>query len=113
MTEIDVTIILPTSSRDWPLYVLLNDMEFFGYTVPAGFVTDGATVPRIAWAMLPPVHEYFPSAVLHDWMIETGYPRKLSDRVFRDSMISLGVNKYRARLMYAAVRSYAKVFRLK
>ena len=113
MKEIDVTIILPANSRDWPLYVLLNDLEFFGYVVPKGFVSDGATVPRIAWALLPPVHEYFPSAVLHDWMIEQGFPRKLSDQVFRDSMIELGVNKYRARIMYAAVRSYATIFRLK
>jgi hypothetical protein len=113
MKEINVTIILPRSSTTWPQYRLLEDMEFFGYTVPKGFITDGATVPRAAWALLPPVHEYFPSAVLHDWLIEMDYPRKQADQVFRDSMIELGVNKYRARIMYAAVRAYAIVFRKK
>lgn len=105
--EINVKVIVPKNSKDKVKYVLLDDLEFFGYTIPAGFCTDGATVPRLFWALLPPVHEYFPSAILHDYLLYIGKTSKDTDRIFRDSMIEFGVNKYRAKIMYFAVRAAA------
>jgi hypothetical protein len=37
-------------------------------TVPAGFQTDLASVPRLFWALLPPQGAYERAAVLHDWL---------------------------------------------
>jgi len=108
MTEVKVSILLPKNSKGKPRYRLLEELTLFGHTVPAGFVSDGATVPRVFWSLLPPVHEYFPSAVLHDWLLYTGYPRKEADQIFRNTMIWIGVNPWRARIMYAAVRLFAK-----
>ena len=36
--------------------------------VPAGFVSDLASVPRIFWPFLPPDGDYSQAAVLHDWL---------------------------------------------
>ncbi len=35
--------------------ILLEPLTWRGITVPTGFMTDGASVPRILWAWLPPV----------------------------------------------------------
>ena len=35
-------------------------------TVPAGFDTDGASVPRVFWSVLDPFGPYFKAAVIHD-----------------------------------------------
>ncbi len=39
-------------------------------TVPEGFTTDLASVPRLFWSLLPPTGVYERSAVLHDWLCE-------------------------------------------
>lgn len=36
-------------------------------TIPGGFETDLASVPRLFWALLPPHGVYERAAVLHDW----------------------------------------------
>ncbi len=36
-------------------------------TIPGGFTTDLATVPRLFWALLPPTGVYEDAAVVHDW----------------------------------------------
>lgn len=39
------------------------------YTVPAGFFSDGASVPRFLWALYPAFGEaYEPAAWLHDYL---------------------------------------------
>jgi hypothetical protein len=40
--------------------------------VPAGFLTDFASIPRFLWPILPPTGPYGPAAVLHDFMYRTG-----------------------------------------
>lgn len=37
-------------------------------TIPGGFDTDLASVPRLFWALIPPHGAYERSAVLHDWL---------------------------------------------
>ena len=62
------------------------------WTVPAGYRTDLATVPRIFWWAIPPTGAYEIAAVLHDWMITDGIAAGLvnsreADAVFRDDDI--------------------------
>ena len=103
-------------------------------TVPAGVVTDGATVSRwlvvlgiifvllahslTAWlylpgllliltpALFPRVGLYFEAAVVHDYLLDRGVNRKLADCKFKQMLIKCGVKKWRANLMYAAVMAY-------
>src|SRR4051812_48133804 len=36
--------------------------------VPAGFITDFASIPEILWNILPPTGSYGKAAVIHDWL---------------------------------------------
>lgn len=93
------------------LWQLVDDFGFWStrtnsiYTVPAGFVTDFASVPRVPlvyWLMNDRGQR---AAVIHDFLCRTGVvPRPVADRIFRDALVVEGVSKWRAALMYAAVR---------
>lgn len=75
------------------------------YTVPAGFVTDFASVPRGLWNILPPFGRYSRAAVLHDWMYHTGIVnRARADRIFLEGMAALGVSWAKRWAMYFGVR---------
>lgn len=79
------------------------------FLVPHGFVTDFASVPRLAWSILPPHGRYAKASVLHDNFYATGkVPRKEADRIFLEAMLVLGVNKRTAKLIYYAVRWFGK-----
>ena len=75
--------------------------------VPAGFMTDFASVPRLLWAILPRWGKYGNAAVIHDYCYwEQSRSRKESDRIFREAMDVLKVPAFTARLMYRAVRLF-------
>lgn len=74
--------------------------------VGAGYSTDGASIPRIAWRLVGnPWEEYLAAAIVHDVLYETEhFERELADRCFVDLMEWLGVAAWRRGLMYRAVR---------
>lgn len=49
--------------------------------VETGFITDGATIPRFLWWLLPPVEEYTQCTTLHDKLCTTYYIIELRDGV--------------------------------
>lgn len=90
-------------------FILVEDLIYQGntdtFTVPAGFITDFASVPRILWNLFPPYGKYTKAAVLHDYFyIVQTISRKDADGLFRRTMRELGVGKVRRWLMWAAVR---------
>jgi len=93
--------------------------------VPAGFVTDFASVPRVLWTFLPSWGRYGKGAVLHDylyqflyWMLEQPQyeslfdhfsyarknPRKFADDIFYEAMLVGGTKPWKAWIMYRGVR---------
>lgn len=103
------------------LWVLLEDLKFDKETVPAGFVTDGASAPNIAASVCPPMGFAGASAaVLHDWYYSkdsgiSNISRKQADKIFYDTMRAAGVSWGRAQAIYWAVRaggssSFKKMF---
>lgn len=97
--------------KAWGTFVLLEPIEFAVdgelFTVPAGFMTDFASVPRMLWWLYPSRgRRYELAAVIHDWLYSTaaGLDRARSDRVFRVAMLALGVPAFRAAILWAAVR---------
>jgi len=73
--------------------------------ISTGFVTDLASTPKPLWSILPPFGRYLPSAILHDFLYMTKvFSRKKADKIFYEGMIILGVPKWKAKLMYYAVR---------
>lgn len=78
-------------------------------TVPDGFHTDLASVPKALWAIFPPFGHHTKAAVLHDYLYHTtSLPRKTCDGLFLEAMADQGVSKTRRYLMYWAVRVFGK-----
>lgn len=74
-------------------------------TVPTGFETDFASVPRwpLTFALLGSYGHA--AAVIHDWLYTTGeLSRADADRVFHDALRSSGIARWRAYLMFYGVR---------
>lgn len=79
--------------------------------VPVGFITDFASIPRIARMIIPKLGLWNKAAVVHDYLYRHDYPgrwftRREADIVFRDAMRDLGVAKWKIRVMYRAVRMF-------
>ena len=76
-------------------------------TVPVGFETDFASVPRIAWRICPPVAgAHAEPAVLHDYLCETSNDQPAADKLFLEAMKVNGVGWLKRMLMFQAVRAY-------
>jgi hypothetical protein len=77
-------------------------------TVPAGFSTDLATVPRWLWWLFPPFEpQYAAAAVLHDFLLSwVGFDKMTAHALFFDALKILGVDRWRALAMFAGVVAY-------
>lgn len=87
-----------------PLTVLV---DYCLITVPEGFETDFASVPRLFWNIIPPTGKYARAAVVHDFLYTNhSFDRKKCDRIFYLLMREDGVNWFTANAMWAAVRAF-------
>lgn len=82
-------------------------------TVPGGFDTDGASVPRPLWPLV--LSPYDPrairAAVIHDFMYRFGaWPRAQADDVLLAYMRADGVPAFTARVVWAAVRLFGWLY---
>jgi hypothetical protein len=93
-------------------YVLLEGFEYHVgeypsdevIMVPAGFVTDFASFPRILWPIFPPNGKYGKAAVIHDYCYKTAcYSKSRSDKIFLEGMEVLGVVEWKRKLIYNGV----------
>lgn len=77
-------------------------------TVPVGFITDFASIPRIARPIIgSPTGEYGKAAVVHDFLYaEQTRSRLECDRIFLEAMVVLKVAPWKRRTMYTAVRMF-------
>jgi hypothetical protein len=78
-------------------------------TVPTGFQTDGASVPRIFWSIFQPYGKYFPAAIIHDYLYSRysnrlSIDRKTADLIFKEAMFNLGIGWVTRETIYRAVR---------
>jgi len=75
--------------------------------VPAGFVTDFASVPFIFWSLLPPWGKYGKAAIIHDFCYQSHCRcRAMSDYIFKEAMGILNVPKWKIFVMYWFVRIF-------
>ena len=78
-------------------------------SVPAGTVTDLATVPRLLWAIFPPHGRYAKAAIVHDYLYEQAIGSKpYADRTFLEAMEVLGVSRLTRMVMYWTVRLFGR-----
>jgi len=76
--------------------------------VPAGYITDFASIPRVFWPIVSPVDEYAKAAVIHDWLHVRGYfSRTTTDDIFNEAMKVLNVPDWKRRIVYNAVKYFS------
>jgi len=78
--------------------------------VHAGFVTDGASIPRFFWRFIgTPFGPYRDAAVVHDDLYNKAGQHKLTrkecDEIFYLLMLEIGIRKYTAWMMHKGVRA--------
>lgn len=76
------------------------------YTIPSGFHTDFASIPRILWTIVGhPAGKYAQAAVLHDYLYKIGaLDRKQADLLFLEAMEVLKVRYSQRYALYWGVR---------
>jgi hypothetical protein len=80
------------------------------FTVPPGFETDFASVPKVFTWLIPRYGVYTKAAILHDYLCATKpVNRSDADGIFRRAMRELGVSFLRRWIMWAAVRAGGKL----
>ncbi len=100
---------------------LQSDLVFYSdkfgeIIIPAGFHSDGASVPKFLWNIFPPFGKYLYSAIIHDYFCVLGAIKKptLNSKeaalLFLESMTHGKVGYLKSRLMFSAVRLFGPKF---
>lgn len=92
--------------REDGTWKLLRNFTLGDISVPADFVFDGASVPRLLWPYADQEGPAFGAAVIHDYEYST-HPgtRKEADDRFFDNLRRYGIRRSKAWVMWFAVRS--------
>jgi hypothetical protein len=102
--------VTPIDAKRWRLLepiCYIGDVDKF--LVPEGYVTDFASVPRIAVWLVPSYGRYTPAAILHDYLLTDALKSGRvtsndADGLFRRAMRELGVPAVKRWLMWTGVR---------
>lgn len=102
---------------DWDYYYLTCNLDWRqskntaalpqAVSVPKGFVTDLASIPRIFWTILPRQAEYSYPAILHDYLYwEQTCTKAQADDVLEAAMEDMSVGAINSSAILFAVRSF-------
>ena len=92
-------------------YVKIKVHEF---CIPKGYTYDGATISKFFYIIIGSKTDntFLIGALIHDVLCENhsyiNNDRNLSSRVFRALLITGGVSKFKAQIMYIAVDTFQK-----
>lgn len=87
--------------------VYKSDSQLDAITVPEGFITDFASVPRIPLVYLIMNDVGQEAAVIHDYLYRfKSLPRNEADAILCEALTDLGVSKWRRTAMWLAVRAF-------
>lgn len=110
-------------SRDGESWTLGEAVTYVGkygtYLVPAGYITDFASVPRLLWWFTPRSGPWNKAAIVHDWLITNGLLGEIDitsirvDAEFREALKACDVSWVRRWLMWAGVRWAAVTSRVR
>lgn len=76
-------------------------------SIPIGFETDFASIPRFLWPIISPIDDHGKAAVVHDYLYFKGiYTRKRSDLIYKEALEVLNVNQGKIYIMYYLVRVF-------
>ena|GEM_PF-719504 len=109
------------------LWALQRPMSYYAgenrdeeIVVPAGFVTDLASIPRLVWSFYPPDGPWVKAAIIHDFLYDTQgdgrwnsttgvsraepYSRAESDGILLEGMAERSVGRWERFVIWASVR---------
>ncbi len=102
----------PFNDRAW---MLKDEMHYtigtsgVTVTIPKGFVTDFASIPRAFWLWIPPTGSYSRAAVVHDWLYWVQVcNREQSDKLLLLAMVESEVSVATRFTIYNAVRFFGE-----
>lgn len=101
----DKLILTPLKKNN---FLVVQDIVMQGIKIPAGFVTNGANIPRLFWCIIPPFKpKYLRAVVLHDYLCDKEQ-YKLADILFKKELLSVE-NSLKTKIMVMAVKLYHKI----
>jgi hypothetical protein len=84
---------------------LVYQGKYDSFTIPKGFETDFASVPRLFRWLVPTSGEYTKAAVVHDFLWRTNpADKRVADNIFRRMLRELEVPVLRRYVMWGTVR---------
>lgn len=90
------------SKHSWRL---VEDWKTPFFTIGAGFVSDGASIPRILWMFSHPAAEFFEASVFHDYCYKLAIENKaFADDNFCKIALTFGADAWKVKLAGLAVR---------
>lgn len=99
------------------LNVVLKDKEknkTYKFEIPAYYYYDGATINRLFWRIIGPNtdNSFMIAALIHDWCCSqkdcVDNDRNFSSKVFKSLLLTGGVSKLKAQIMYLAVDNFQR-----
>lgn len=93
------------------VYRLLEGIEYMALSIPIGFESDGASVPRFFWRLVFPPGDSraLYAAFVHDYVYRThprGWTKANADKIFEHLLICGGIPRWRAKLAYWGVKFF-------
>lgn len=96
-------------------FKLVEEYIYGDIKIPAGYNTDGASIPRIFWSFYPPFKsEYFSACLIHDYLCSRAIHSKSysealikyleADRIFLEVLKELNVSKKTQFIFYNFVK---------
>jgi hypothetical protein len=112
MSHFQTALVAEAVDGGWRLHaplVYYSDVLGRTVTVPAGYCTDLASVPRIFRWIVPVANaKNRKAAVVHDYLCTHGdgvvKNQKQADKVFREALSVLGLGKFKSGALYYPVR---------
>ena len=98
-------------ASDWSVPFKLPDGRRGRVMVYAGFVTDGASVPRMAWFLAghPMESPRIVAALAHDWLYAShATDRKTADEIYAAILRAVGRASWRVAVEYAALLRFGE-----
>ena len=100
---------LKITPKSYDVYELLEEFKYKDITIPKGYCTNGADIPRIFWSIWPPNRsDYLPAVVVHDYLCDKKEYSK-ADKYFKEILQILEINKVTVFFFSKATKLYHKV----
>lgn len=102
---IEYPLLKPTASNK---FIVVYPYVYKDVTIPAGYRTNGADIPRIFWSIVPPFKpKYLPAVIIHDYLCDMEEYEK-ADKYFKEMLLKIE-DGIITRKMTKAVKLYHKI----